>query len=167
MRKLLVVETPVVVTDVVVVSPQFAFVLTYFLRLLNEARSEDERAHTEGVAHKDGSQRKAQARETGWKWRITHNTNLPIRGQKDNLSDEKVIHRVFHSHHQEPRNPTHTRVASANAGLPSTCVDVNEAEAGLVTLGLVFAQQYACGLSPGEVVEADISGVFADIWVSC
>ncbi len=78
-------ETPVVVTDVVVVSPQFAFVLTYFIRLLNEARSEDERAHTEGVAHKDGSQRKAQARQTGWKWRITHNTNLSIRGQKNNL----------------------------------------------------------------------------------
>lgn len=58
-------ETPVVVTDVVVVSPQFAFVLTYFLRLFNKARSEDERAHTEGVAHKDGSQRKAKTRGKG------------------------------------------------------------------------------------------------------
>jgi hypothetical protein len=61
-EKVSVTETPVVTDDVVGLSPQFAFVLTDFLCLLNEARSEDEGAHTEGVAHKDGSQRKAKAR---------------------------------------------------------------------------------------------------------
>ena len=49
----------------------------------------------------------------------------------------------------------------------SARVDVNETKAGLVTLRLVVTQQYACSLSPGEVVKAHVSCVFVGVRVSC
>jgi hypothetical protein len=61
------VETPVVTDKVVGLSPQFAFVLADFLCLFNEANSEDERTHTEGVPSEGRSQRKAKARGKGGK----------------------------------------------------------------------------------------------------